>query len=351
MQTNLHITVLLVFSFFCNLTIAQSPNWKNIGPVAFPEKTIGQVHGIGRCSQIKFHATDPNKMYVATTSGGLYQSNDKGLNWNLLGTDQVINTKSASIAVDPTNDQVIYWGTGDANYYADGIGVYKTTNGGASWTASNSGMGNRLVIDMLFLPTDNNTIIAATDNGIYKSTDGGANWSLKSAAGIKFQDICYKPGTNGRIVYAAASQSFYRSLDAGNSWTEITSDAFVFGADGTRVSVCEADPNVVYVANVGAETIGEIYKSTDGGSTFTSMRSTAEWLAAYETSGDDDKGQGGYNFDLEVNPANPDELYLCAHLIWRSTDSGATWVKQQSHWTRDIHTDQHHILFDPYVSG
>ncbi|MFW0740031.1 Ig-like domain-containing protein, partial [Flavobacterium sp. T12S277] len=152
-------------------------------------------------------------------------------------------------------------------------------------------------------------------------------------------------------MYAAASQSFYRSLDAGNSWAEITSDAFVFGANGTRVSVCEADPNVVYVANVGAKTIGEIYKSTDGGSTFTSMRSTAEWIAGYATSGDNEQGQGNYNFDLEVNPANPDELYVCAHLIWRSTDSGATWVKQQSHWTRDIHTDQHHILFDPYVSG
>ncbi|MFW0740032.1 WD40/YVTN/BNR-like repeat-containing protein [Flavobacterium sp. T12S277] len=187
MQTNLRITVLLVFSFFFNLTSAQSPNWKNIGPIPFPEKTIGQVHGIGRCCQIKFHATDPNKMYVASASGGLYQSNDKGLNWNVLGTDQVINTGSASIAVDPTNDQVIYWGTGEANYYGAGMGVYKTTNGGATWTVSNSGMGNRLVIDMLFLPTDNNTIIAATDNGIYKSTDGGANWSLKSALILIFR--------------------------------------------------------------------------------------------------------------------------------------------------------------------
>ncbi|BFM42578.1 hypothetical protein CFS9_12190 [Flavobacterium sp. CFS9] len=351
MRTNLHITVLLVCSLFFNLTSAQTPtpNWKNIGPIPFPQKTIGQVHGIGRCSQIKFHPTDPNKMYVASASGGLYQSNDKGLNWESLGTDQVAKIQSASIAIDPVNDQVMYWGTGEANYSStNGLGVYKTINGGATWTVSNSGMGNRVVIDMLFLPTDNNTIIAATTQGMYKSTDAGANWTLKSDINTKFLDICYKPGTNGQIIYAAASQSFYRSLDAGESWTEITSPAFVLAVNGTRVSVSEADPNVVYVANVGADAIGEIYRSTDGGSTFTNMRSTTEHLAGYSATS---SGQGNYNFDFEVNPVNPNELYVCAHVIWRSTDAGATWVQQQPSWASDLHTDQHHILFDPYVSG
>ncbi|MDL2143844.1 Ig-like domain-containing protein [Flavobacterium tructae] len=351
MRTNLHITVLLVCSLFFNLTSAQTPtpNWKNIGPIPFPQKTIGQVHGIGRCSQIKFHPTDANKMYVASASGGLYQSNDKGLNWKSIGTDQIAKIQSASIAIDPVNDQVMYWGTGEANYSStNGLGVYKTINGGATWTVSNSGMGNRVVIDMLFLPTDNNTIIAATTQGMYKSTDAGASWTLKSDVNTKFLDICYKPGTNGQIIYAAASQSFYRSLDAGDSWTEITSPAFVLAVNGTRVSVSEADPNVVYVANVGAGAIGEIYRSTDGGSTFTNMRTTTECLAGYSaTSG----GQGNYNFDFVVNPVNSNELYVCAHLIWRSTDAGVTWTQQQLSWGSDLHTDQHHILFDPYVSG
>ncbi|WP_264531539.1 Ig-like domain-containing protein [Flavobacterium sp. N502540] len=350
MRTNLYIKVLLVCTLFFNLTSAQTPtpNWKNIGPIPFPQKTIGQVHGIGRCSQIKFHPTDPNKMYAVSASGGLYQSNDKGLNWKSIGTDQVVKTRSASIAIDPTNDQVMYWGTGDTNYSYGGPGVYKTINGGATWTISNSGMGNRLVINMLILPTDHNTIIAATSNGIYKSTDAGANWTLKSVPSIEVQDICYKPGTNGQIIYATDPKHLYRSLDAGESWTNITSPTFVFGANGTRVSVSEADPNVVYVANVGAVSIGEIYRSTDGGSTFTNMRSTTEHLAGYSATSD---GQGDYNFDFEVNPVNPNELYVCAHVIWRSTDAGVTWVQQQTWWGGDLHTDQHHILFDPYVSG
>ncbi|WP_202702317.1 Ig-like domain-containing protein [Flavobacterium sp. UGB4466] len=350
MRTNLPIPVLLVCFLFFNLTNAQTPtpNWKNIGPIPFPQKTIGQVHGIGRCSQIKFHATDPNKMYAVSASGGLYQSNDKGLNWKSIGTDQVVKAQSASIAVDPTNDQVMYWGTGDANYSYNGLGVYKTINGGATWAVSNTGMGNRLVIHMLFLPTDNNTIIAATNNGIYKSTDAGANWTLKSVPNIEVEDICFKPGTNGQIIYATDPKHLYRSLDAGDSWTEITSPAFVFGASGTRVSVSQVDPNIVYVANIGANTIVEIYRSTDGGNTFTSMRSTTEYLAGYSASAG---GQGDYNFDIEVNPANSNELYVCAHAIWRSTDAGVTWVKQQPSWAYDLHTDQHHILFDPYVSG
>lgn len=132
MQTNLRIAVLLVCSLFFNGTSAQTPNWKNIGPILFPKKTVDQIQGIGRCIQIKFHPSDPNKMYVASASGGLYQSNDKGLHWTSLGTDQVANTTSSSIAIDPTNDQVIYWGTGDANNSYDGLGVYKTINGGTT---------------------------------------------------------------------------------------------------------------------------------------------------------------------------------------------------------------------------
>ncbi len=326
---------------------AQTPTWTITGPTLFPVKTIGQVHGIGRISQFKFHATDANKMYCASPSGGLWYSANKGVSWNVLGTDKY-SYQSASVAVDPTNDQIIYWGTGDANYYSSGVGVYKSSDGGQTFTVSNTGMGNKLVIDIIFLPTDHNTIIAATNSGIYKSTDAGANWSLKSASDA-FQDICFKPGTNGQTVYATASKAFYRSTDAGSTWTKISSPAFVFGANGTRVATTAASTNVVYVVNMGASDATEVYKSTDGGSTFTAQRSEyTKKLTGYDASS---TGQGNYGFDIEASPTNANELYLCAHIIWRTTDGGITWNNQQTSWAYDLHTDQHQLVFDPYVSG
>ncbi len=340
---------ILSFLFCSNYSNSQTATWTNIGPIPFPQKTIGQVHGIGRVSEIKFHPSDPNKMYCASASGGLWFSNNKGVSWTNLGTDKVTNVQSASLAIDPTNDQTIYWGTGDANYYSSGFGVYKTSNGGTTWSASNSGMGNRLVVELLIVPTNSQILIAATNSGIYKSTNGGANWVQKGSSGIQYTDLVFKPGSNGQIIYAAAKKGFYRSLDAGESWSQISSSSFVFGADGSRLAVSAANPNIVYLGNVGTGTVCELYRSADGGTTWINARSeSTKALAGYDASGG---GQGNYNFDIEVNPANANELYVCAHVIWRSTDAGSTWTQQQTSWAYNLHTDQHHILFDPYVSG
>jgi photosystem II stability/assembly factor-like uncharacterized protein len=340
-----HIIVVLLTLVAPIISIAQSQPWTNLGPIPFPKTVVGQIHGIGRVSQIKFHASNANKMYAASASGGLWYSANKGVNWTSLGTDHITKVVSASVAIDPTNDQTIYWGTGDANYYSSGLGVYKTTNGGATWSASNTGMGNRLVIEMLILPTNTQTIIAATNNGIYKSTNGGANWSLKSAATAMY-DMVFKPGTNGQTVYAAAAKGFYRSTNAGDSWTQITSSAFVFGANGCRIGVSAASPNLVYVANVGAGTVGEIYSSTDGGTTFKNARTeSVKLIAGYSATS---SGQGNYNFDFFADQVNPSTLYLCAHVIWKSTDGGANWTQQQASWAYNLHTDQHHILKNPY---
>lgn len=344
-----NILVTLTFLLICIQISAQTANWTNLGPIPFPKKTIGQVHGIGRVSEIKFHPTNSDIMYCASASGGLWISNNKGVNWVSLGTDNIANVQSASLAIDPTNDQIIYWGTGDANYYSSGQGVYKTTNRGVTWSLSNTGMGNRLVIEILVFPNNSQNIVAATNSGIYKSTNGGSNWVLKSASGIQFTDMIFKPGTNGQIIYAAAKKGFYRSLDAGETWAQVSSSAFVFAADGCRLAVSSSSPNIVYLGNVGANTVCEMYRSSDGGNSWVNARSeSTQALAGYDASGG---GQGNYNFDIEVNPTNANEVYVCAHVIWRSTNAGSTWTKQQNSWAFDLHTDQHHILFDPYVNG
>jgi photosystem II stability/assembly factor-like uncharacterized protein len=337
------LTLVLCLQLFTGKT--QNQPWTNIGPVSFPKSVTTQIHGIGRVSQLKFHPSDANKMYAVSASGGLWQTSNKGLNWTNLGTDGITNTKSASFAIDPNNNNIMYWGTGDANFFALGKGVYKSVDGGKTWTIANTGMGNRVVIEILILPNNPQTIIAATNNGIYKSSNGGSNWTLKSGA-ISMYDLTFKPGSNGQILYAAAAKGFYRSLDAGETWTNIVSPSFINGGIGSRIATSSANPSMVYFANIGAKTAGEIYLSTDDGNTFQSRRTeNVKLLGGY---GGTSIGQGNYNFDIYADQVNPLKLYLCAQLIWMSSDGGATWTQQQNSWASNIHTDQHQILKNPY---
>lgn len=344
------IPLLICLIAFCSLSklSAQGPNWQNVGPIAFPTKTIWQVHGIGRCSEMQFHPSDPNKMYVASASGGLWKSIDKGKTWTSLGTDQIIKVSSASLAVDPSSDQIIYWGTGDDNYYSNGYGVYKTTDEGKTWISANTGMGNTLVTEILIDPSNTQNILAATNNGIYKSTNGGLNWSLKTNAGLNFQDMTFKANKGTNTVFACTKSAFFRSTNKGETWQQIT-DGLIMDGEGARVAVSPSDSNVVYVGVT--KPYGAIFRSSNGGTSFVSKRVEMNLNLVAYTADATDNGQGNYNFDIGVDPNNSNTVYLCSHIVWASTDGGAHWTQKQTGWAGDLHTDQHQILFNPYVAG
>ena len=152
----------------------QQANWQSLGPIAFPTNVSGQINGIGRTTQLKFHPTNADIVYVTTASGGIYKSMNQGNSWQVLGTDSMPQTQMASVCIDHADDNILYLGTGDPNYYSNGIGVWKSTDGGATFFQSNTGIGNRLVVELLMDPTQHETIIAATNDGIFKTTDAGA---------------------------------------------------------------------------------------------------------------------------------------------------------------------------------
>jgi hypothetical protein len=119
------VLVLLVLSNCLENSYGQiNANWKLTGPVNFPTNKSGQVNGMGRVSQIVFHPTDPNKMYAASASGGLYISSDGAKTWQVTGTDKLPAMSCASVCVDHTNDKIIYLGSGDANYYGNAFGIW-----------------------------------------------------------------------------------------------------------------------------------------------------------------------------------------------------------------------------------
>jgi len=328
-------------------TYSQNSSWTAVGPINFPIDDIGQIDGIGRVSQLKFDPVNPTRMY-AVAPHGVFVSNDTASTWNIVpGTNNFpTGTGCAATCIDRTNNNTLYVGTGDANYYSGGSGVWKSTDGGNTFTQSNTGMGNVLVIEIIMSPTDANTLVAATNAGIYKTTNGGGSWTLTSPVD-QITDMRVNRGGGSTTIYAISrtSQNFYRSTDMGSTWVTQNIGPSTLGAG--RLAVTPADTNVVYLGFIGSNstTGGVIYRSTDGGVTFTQQKGdTAPDLVGYSAS---QGGQGNYNFDIEADPVNADTLYLCAHVIWKSTDAGVTWTQIQASWAYVLHTDQHGLRFNP----
>jgi len=262
--------ILTLFSFFFFYTLVAGAQvvspWSNTGPVQFPVNVSGQVNGMGRVCQIKFHPTNPAKMYAITSSGGLYISTDTGTTWTVSpGTDALPNTQTSCVCIDYTNDNILYISTGDPDYYYDDYGIWKSTDGGVTFNPANTGIGNRLAVEIVMDPLNHNNLIAATDDGIWKTTNAGASW-IETQVGGQFKSMKIKPGST-TTVYAATDTMFFLSNDMGNSWTNISAGLSIpVGNGGLRVAVSAADTNVVYLGTTNA--YGEIFKSTNSGVSF-----------------------------------------------------------------------------------
>ncbi len=341
-------TILLVF-LYSRPVSAQSSNWNELGPIAFPTNISGQINGIARVEQIKFDPVNPIRMY-AVLPHSVFVSNDTATTWTTItGTDFFpTGTGFASICIDHTNNSVLYLGTGDANYYSASSGVWKSADGGATFTLSNAGMGNKLVIEIIMSPTDHNTLVAATNGGIYKSTDAGATWSLTSPV-TQMTGMCLKASSNTTLfAVSRQNQNFYSSTDFGSTWTTTTLSS-TLPSNGGRVAVTPANPNIVYVGYVGSNTTGPvkggiIYQSTNGGTSFTLKKGdNSPNLNGYDGTS---TGQGNYNWELTADPLDANTLYTSAHIIWKSTDGGANWT-QKGNWWAILHTDMHHMVFNP----
>lgn len=346
----------LPFSLFICLVLCrigsfgQSANWTAVKPDLFPTNVSGQIHGISRVSQLKFHPTNSAKMYAISARGGLFISNNGGTTWTVApGTDFMPYARLASICIDHTNDQVLYLGTGDHNYYYSGSGVWKSTNGGT--TFSPSGLSGRLIVDMIMDPLDNNKIVAITDAGIYKTVNAGGAWTLKTAS-RPFDDLKRK-SSSSRVLYAATTDSaFFRSNDFGETWSQITNGIVlppgITNGNGCRLAVTPADTNVVYLGMVA--NAGIIYKSTNGGNSFVAVKTTASPYLTYYDNASSSSSQGNYNFGIGADNTNPNILYVVAHCVWKSIDGGVNWTKL-TNWWANVHTDMHQIVNSPYNNG
>lgn len=324
-------------------------NWTSLGPETLPISRTGYaVSGLGRINCVAFHPKTASTIYVGAPCGGLWKTTNGGTSWSS-NTDGLPTLGVSSIAIDPIDDDTIYIGTGDKDATdAAGLGVMKTTDGGSNWSSSNSGMGNVTVNRLLINPSNHAILIAATSAGIYRSTNYGASWTKTSSNSNYYDDVQFKP-KHPNTAYATENSKFYRSTDGGATWTNITSG---IGTGGYRavIGVTPADTNYVYFVIANTYSYKGTYLSTNGGTSF-STKSTTPNLMEYSDNGSGTGGQGFYDLDVAVDTANKAIVYVGGVNVFKSTNSGVNWTIN-AHWTGSgvpiIHADQHAFGINPH---
>jgi photosystem II stability/assembly factor-like uncharacterized protein len=319
--------------------------WVELGPKT--RQDYGGYTGVGRVNAIAFHPTDTATVYVGAPSGGFWITHDGGKTWTTY-TDNMPTLGVSAILVDQTNPNVILIGTGDRDGgNSAGMGVFRSTDGGQTFSPFNSGMGNLTVSMFARNENDPNFILAACNGGIFKTTDGGSTWTKTSPDNSNFKDIKFKPKSN-TVAYAASNNGFYRTEDGGNTWTLVPAGTANYPTGGRLViGVTAGNDSLVYLVG-GASAYQGCFLSRNFGQTFTTQSTTPNILGyAYE--GNDDKSQAWYDLMIHVDPQIPNLVHVGGINLWKSSDAGKTWTITAHWWgdrTNEVHADQHTYAYN-----
>lgn len=309
--------------------VYQDMHWREIGP-ALPG---------GRAANVVGSAKDPNLYYVASAGGGVWKSTDGGETWNAVFDKEAV-ASIGDVAIDPTNDDTVWVGTGEGNPRNDvipGAGVYKSTDGGKTWTKvglEKTRTITRLVIDPknpnhVLVAALGDSFAASEDRGVYVTDDGGKTWTktlyLSDRSGAS--DLAMDPG-NPNVVYAGmwhferkpwttesggTDDGLYKSTDGGKTWKQLSGNGLPAGTLGRiGLAIAPSNPNRVYATIEASK--GVLWRSDDAGATWT-LVSSASLV-----------NQRPFYFShLTVDPTNPDHVYGVSVVIVVSRDGGKTF--------------------------
>jgi photosystem II stability/assembly factor-like uncharacterized protein len=319
-------------SFATGIDASVTP-WAAMGP-----SNIG-----GRTLCLALHPDDPDILYAGSASGGLWKSTTGGVGadaWDYVETGFPVLGVS-TIAIDPIDPDVMYIGTGETYSYGGsfggdvirttrgsyGIGILKTTDGGATWTQSLDWtyQQSRGVWMIQIHPTDPSTLYAATTEGIYKSIDSGVTWSLVHNV-LMGMDVRIHPEITDIVFaahgnFASAAHGIYRSNDAGVTWSKLSGGLPAYWTGKCQLSIATTDPNTIF-ASIANEGGGHgLYKSTNTGATWSRINTT-----------DYQQYQGWYSHYVIVSPFDSDLLFTGGIEIWKSTNGGTT-LTRKSTWS------------------
>ncbi|HZU40974.1 MAG TPA: hypothetical protein VE992_07970, partial [Solirubrobacteraceae bacterium] len=326
---------------------APAGTWQPLGPAPVQGSYYGGAES-GRVDAVAVAPSGPDagEIFAGTAGGGVWSSTDGGAHWATHTDGAASGLAIGALAIDPTDPEIIYAGTGEADDCGDcfyGGGVLKSTDGGNTWAVENpsaifSGVDfSALAVD----PNDPSRLYAATTSGLFESGDGGASWARPAGSG-DFTDpataLALDPATTPTTVYVAtAGDGIQESTDGGSNFSTLGGGlpaAGTFGtaalAIGTPSGAYPGADHTLYAAvalNGASDPSGgglSLFKSTDGGATWTQLTIPAYTNQAYAY-GTGSADQAGFDNTLAVDPANPSHVIAGGIAAIESTDGGATW--------------------------
>ncbi len=338
---------------------ASAQNWAELGPA--PIRDPSAMNWTGRMSSVAASPTNPSLYYAGGADAGLWRSTDAGASWTPLSNSWV-TTAVGCIAIDPTNEQVIYVGTGEAefaNHSRYGLGIYKTTDGGNTWAqlAESTFAGrcistivvdhaNPQVVYAAVTPAGGFPALAAAKDhpqrtgplGVFKSLDGGVTWGhVDTLVDLSVTDLVMDP-SNAQTLYAGVGHIFgsalngvYKTTNGGTTWTRMGAGlpaVSLFGRIG--LAIAPSSPQRVFAL------IARPSDGTGGGASnlggFTSANGAASWTGA----GSVDQSTYGWFLNVaSVNPANANQVFYGGLQMTRFTIGGGSATVTPPHV--DIH--------------
>jgi len=331
-----------------------SPQWTPLGPnsMTMLDWQIGDVSG--RVSALAVHPEDEDIIFLGSASGGLWKTINGGGSWTPI-FDDVGTQTIGSVVIDPSSPDTLWVGTGEQgqscwSYF--GMGLFRSTDGGESFEPVN-GSGSE-TLDLSFItgiavhPSRPGNIVVGGETwcddglylygGLYRSTDGGASWQRQISGAVT--DVIADPSTPDTLFSAVGRWSndvngVYRSTDAGATWTRLEGGLPVGAQVGrTRLAMAPSDSRTIYaLMNHGSGV--ELYRSTDGGDT---------WAV---TNPDACDGQCWYNLCLAVHPSDASRLLVGSVRFYASLNAGATLAPLIDYWGpgQTVHQDVHVLVY------
>jgi photosystem II stability/assembly factor-like uncharacterized protein len=331
---------LVVVAFGCVLTVSFAQQHSESLYSGLHWRMIGPFRG-GRSNGVSGVPGQPNTFYFGSVGGGVWKSENSGRTWNPIFDSQSVPSIGA-IAVAPSNGNVVYVGTGEADMRSQisfGNGMYRSSDAGKTWAhigLDDTRQIGRILVDsrnadVVFVAALGHAYGANAERGVYRSTDGGANWQkvLFKGDSVGAIDLAFDP-QNSRTIYAALwntrrppwsiyppsygpGSGIFKSTDGGDTWKQLTDGLPTERVGRIGIAVAPTNANLIYAIVDAKE--GGLYRSDDAGA---SWRKTSEDKRIW--------GRGWYFCNVVVDPENPEIVYVSNTSLYRSNDGGKSWT-------------------------